>query len=223
MLIRLQKFLADAGVASRREADELIGGGVVKVNGTVVTQLGLKIDPFKDKIEVGHDLIKSKPKKVLLKIYKPVGVISSCYQAGEKTIIDYVKHLGYRLFPVGRLDKNSEGLMLLTNDGDLANNLMHPRYEHEKEYIVEVQLIIKNEQLTKLGQGIIIDGKRTLPAKVKRLGDKEFSIILKEGKKRQIRRMVEAVGNRVVSLKRVRIEKYLLGELKPGEFEFINI
>lgn len=219
--MRLQKYLADAGVASRRAAEELISGGVVKVNGKIVDQLGIKIDPFKDKIEVGSEVIKNKPKKVLIKIYKPVGVLSSCYQAGEKTIVDYVKHLGYRLFPVGRLDKNSEGLMLLTNDGDLANKLMHPRHGHEKEYIVNVKYQMTNDKLRNLASGIILEGEKTLPARVKRLGDKEFSIILKEGKKRQIRRMVEAVGNRVVSLKRVRIEKYLLGDLKPGEFVLI--
>ena len=133
-----------------------------------------------------------------------------------------MKDVPDRLYPVGRLDIDSEGLMLLTNDGELANRLTHPRYEHEKEYEVNVQLTINNEQLKKLSSGIRIDEKKTLPAKIKRTGPRSFRIVLKEGKKRQIRRMVEAIGNRVVNLKRVRIKNIELGKLPLGSFQYLT-
>jgi len=220
--IRLQKFIAEAGIVSRRKAEEFIEQGRVKVNGEVVTRLGTKVNPSKDKVQVNGKLVRPASIKVYLKIYKPCGVVSSCRGYKEKTILDFVRHLPYRLFPVGRLDKESEGLMILTNDGEFANKMMHPRYGHEKEYIVETKLTINNEQLTKLKKGIILDGKRTLPAKVKKLDPREFSIVLREGKKRQIRRMVEAVGNRAVQLKRIRIQNVELGKLEPGEFEYLE-
>lgn len=223
MLIRLQKYIADCGCASRRKAEELILQGKVKVNGSRVTRLGSRVDPENDKVLLDGRPVKPQLKKIYLKVYKPIGFFSSCVsQKGERTILDLVPAVKERLYPVGRLDQDSEGLMILTNDGEYAFRMMHPRYGHEKEYLVEVQLTINNEQLTKLGQGIVLDGKKTLPARVKKLGDKEFSIVLKEGRKRQIRRMVEATGNRVVKLKRVRIGKILLGDLRPGQVKSIQ-
>jgi 23S rRNA pseudouridine2605 synthase/23S rRNA pseudouridine2604 synthase len=140
----------------------------------------------------------------------------------EKPFIDFVKDIPQRLFPIGRLDKDSEGLILLTNDGELANRLMHPRYEHEKEYEVTVQFPIFYRQMERLAEGVEIDGEQTLPTKVKQIGSRKFHIILKEGKNRQIRKMVEEVGNKVVRLKRVRIGDITLGKLKPGEYGFIE-
>jgi len=219
--MRLQKFIAECGIVSRRKAEEFIEQGRVKVNSQVVTRPGTQIDPQKDQVFVNGKLASLRQKKVYLKIYKPKGVFSSCYHRGEKTIVDFVRDLPYRLYPVGRLDKDSEGLMILTNDGEFANKMMHPRYEHEKEYIVNVKCQMTNDKLRNLESGIVIEGRKTLPAKVKKLGDKEFSITLREGKKRQIRKMVEAVGNSVVSLKRIRMGDIHLGSLKPGEFEYI--
>ena len=217
--IRLQKYLADCGVASRRKAEELIARGQVRVNGRIADQLGTKVDPDKDKVEVSGQLVGSIEKKIYLKLYKPRGIVSSCVsQRGEPTICDLIKDVKERLYPVGRLDQASEGLMLLTNDGELANKLMHPRYEHEKEYEVNCELRISNDELRSLSSGIQIEGKKTLPAKVRRRGENGFAIVLKEGRKRQIRLMVEALGNKVTLLKRVRIKNIALGDLRAGEY-----
>ncbi|MDD5593464.1 MAG: pseudouridine synthase [Candidatus Margulisbacteria bacterium] len=218
-MIRLQKYLADCGVASRRKAEEMIIAGQVKVNGMIVAQLGTKIDPAKDKVEVGGSVVGLLGKKIYLKLNKPRGIVSSCVsQRGEPTICDLIKEVKERLYPVGRLDQASEGLMLLTNDGELANRLMHPRYEHEKEYLVTTQLPVSSYQLEQLKHGIRLDEEKTRPARVALTGHKELTIILREGKKRQIRRMMEAVGNKVKTLKRVRIKNITLGDLKPGQY-----
>jgi len=220
--IRLHKYMAECGVASRRKAEKLILSGKVKVNDQVVTQLGTKIDPSSDKVIVNGKLLKRKEEKIYIKLNKPRGVVSAAWDPKETTVIDLVKDIPYRLYPVGRLDKNSEGLMILTNDGELANRLMHPRYEHEKEYIVNVECRITNDELRKLEEGVVIDERKTLPARVKRLGDKQFRIILREGKKRQIRRMLEAVGNKVSRLKRIRIKSIRLGNLATGKYAFLT-
>jgi pseudouridine synthase len=220
--MRLHKYLADCGIASRRKAEELILQGKVKVNGLAVLSLGSCVFPDKDKVEFNGKLIKPRPKKIYLKLYKPAGYVSSCArQKGEKTVLDLIPNVTERLYPVGRLDKDSEGLMILTNDGEFANKMMHPRYTHEKQYVVSTKQQIPNNKLEQLAAGIVIEGRTILPAKVKKLGDKQFSIILKEGKKRQIRRMVEAVGNRVVRLKRIRIGDITIGNLKPGQAQNI--
>jgi 23S rRNA pseudouridine2605 synthase len=209
MLERLQKYLASCGVASRRKAEELIRAGKVAVNGTVVTTMGTKVEPGKDKVAVDGRIVRPEDNKIYLKINKPAGYYSSCVsQRGERTVLDLVKGVKERLFPIGRLDVSSEGLMILTNDGELANQLMHPRYEHEKEYLVNVKCPMTNDQLLKL-QGET--------AKIFLLGPKELRVILKEGKNRQIRKMVEAVGNKVVGLQRVRIGNVRLGDLPLGQ------
>ena len=219
--MRLQKYLAECGVASRRRAEELISAGKVKVNGETA-KLGQKIDPALDAVSLDGKKILPTDQTIYLKLNKPAGYVCSTSGQGATTIFELVKSVPGRLFPIGRLDKDSEGLMILTNDGELANKLMHPRYEHEKEYIVNAELRIANDELMKLSSGVIIDGKKTLPAKVKKLGEKSFSIVLREGRKRQIRRMVEAVGNRVVALKRTRIGNLKLGNLPPGKYDIIS-
>ena len=221
-LVRLQKYLAECGVAARRKAEKLIALGKVAVNGEAVTRPGTKIDPAVDHVTVNGKPVKPEARKIYLKLNKPRGVISSCYQSGEKTILDLVKDIPHRLYPAGRLDKDSEGLILLTNDGELANRLMHPRYEHEKEYVVNAECRITNDELRSLRSGMQIEGERTLPAKVKLLGPTALSITLKEDKKRQIRKMIEAVGNRVVSLKRIRIKNIILGNLAPGKYSYLG-
>jgi 23S rRNA pseudouridine2605 synthase len=208
---RLQKYLADCGLASRRKAEELIRAGKVSVNGQVVTKMGIKVDPERDKVELGGSVVRLLEKKIYFKINKPTGYYSSCVsQRGERTVLDLVKDVKERLYPVGRLDVSSEGLMILTNDGELANKLMHPRYEHEKEYEVNLESPVTGRELTKLQAGM---------AKVILLRPQELRVILKEGKNRQIRKMVEAVGNKVVSLKRTRIGRVRLGNLPPGRGE----
>jgi len=221
--IRIQKFIADCGMASRRQAEELMKLGQVKVNGRVVTEMGTRVDPQRDRVEVRGKRCEGKERKLYLKIYKPRGVVSSCRTyPHEMTIIDVVKDIKERLYPVGRLDKASEGLMLLTNDGELANQLMHPRYEHEKEYEVNVKYPMTNDKLEELRKGIELEEGKTLPAKVIRRSDTRFNIILKEGKKRQIRRMVEAVENKVVKLVRIRIKNILVGNLEPGQYKTLS-
>ena len=220
--VRLHKFIADSGFCSRRRAEELIAAGRVRVNGQKISRQGVKIDPQKDEVKIDDKKINAQAKKIYIKLNKPVGVVSSCRKYDEQTVLDLVKDIPYRLYPIGRLDKDSEGLILLTNDGEVANRLTHPRYQHEKEYEVNVEFRITNDELRKLSSGIKIDGKMTLPAKVVKMGEKSFRITLKEGKKRQIRRMVEAVRNKVVSLKRTRIKKIHLGELITGKYAFLT-
>lgn len=220
--VRLQKFIAECGVASRRNAEKLISANRVSVNGNVA-KLGAKINPDKDKVFVDGKLLKQREPKIYIKLNKPRGVVSSCRKfEGEETILDIVRNIPFRLYPIGRLDKDSEGLIILTNDGYLANRLMHPRYEHEKEYEVNLRFPIINDQLKKLEQGVVIDGKKTLPAKVSKLDKSKIKIVLKEGKKRQIRMMIDAVKNKVVYLRRVRIKNIQLGQLMPGKYAYLT-
>lgn len=219
--IRLQKYIAECGIASRRAAEKLITVGKVKVNGKIA-KIGDKVSPNSDKIIVNGKLLKQKEEKIYLKLNKPCGVVSACSDSRDTTIIDLVKDIPYRLYPVGRLDKNSEGLIILTNDGELANRLMHPRYEHEKEYVVTTQFPIFYRQMERLKEGVVIEDKKTLPAKVKQISSRRFHIILKEGKKRQIRKMVEEVGNKVVCLKRIRIKNIRLGSLPVGKYTHLT-
>lgn len=216
--VRLQKHLAECGIASRRKAEELIAAGRVRVNGVIVSKLGSKVDPEKDKVAVDGRPAHREEKKIYLKMYKPRGYASSCVsQKGERTVLDLVPAVKERLYPVGRLDMSSEGLIILTNDGELANKLMHPRYEHEKEYEVETYGPVTGMMLQALQLGIMLDDEKTLPTRVVLTGPKAFTIVLKEGKNRQIRRMVEAVTNKVVSLKRIRVNNITLGDLRPGQ------
>ncbi|HTY13085.1 MAG TPA: pseudouridine synthase [Candidatus Omnitrophota bacterium] len=221
--VRLQKFMAECGVASRRASEELIREGKVKINGKTVNELGTKVDPQKDKVEVNGSRIGKLEKKIYLKLNKPVGYVSSCKTHGEeKTIMDLVKDIPERLYPIGRLDKDSEGLMLLTNDGELALRLTHPRYEHEKEYLVRTLLPITNPQLDQFRKGMLIESGKTLPARAGREADKVLRIVLKEGKKRQIRKMLETAGNRVLGLKRVRMANIELGGLTAGKYAHLT-
>ena len=219
--MRLQKFLSRAGVCSRRRGEALIAAGRVTVNGQVVTAPGTMVDPEMDRVAVdGRDAV-LETELVYLILHKPVGVVTSCRHPGQRVVTDLVD-LPRRVFPVGRLDKDSSGLLLLTNDGRIHHRLSHPSFDHEKEYIVEVDIPVFDDVLRQLAEGIVLDGRRTRPAKVVGLGASRFRIVLREGRNRQIRRMVEAVGGRVKKLKRVRFANLRLGKLKPGQWRFLT-
>ncbi|MEK7433593.1 MAG: pseudouridine synthase [Cyanobacteriota bacterium] len=223
---RLQKIISSAGVASRRKAEQLILEGKVKVNDTIIKELGFKANPHSDKIYVLGKRLTIKTKKVYIALNKPVGIICSrSDEKGRKTVIDIVDVNRY-IYPVGRLDFDSSGLVLLTNDGDAMNAIIHPKYEIEKTYIVLVDGNISDNHLRKLESGIQLAEGRTAPAKIKVLGDypneTKLEMTITEGKNRQIRRMLDAVGYGVKKLKRVTIGKIELGNLKKGEFRYLN-
>ncbi|MBS4215810.1 MULTISPECIES: 23S rRNA pseudouridine(2605) synthase RluB [Neobacillus] len=219
---RLQKVIARAGIASRRKAEDLIKEGRVKVNGKVVTELGVKVSPS-DKVEV-NEIPLEKEVPVYFLLYKPRGVISSVSdEKGRKVVTDFFPAIKERIFPVGRLDYDTSGLLLLTNDGEFANLLMHPKNEIEKVYVAKVKGIPLRENLKKLEKGIRLEDGKTAPAKVKLLStDKKkqtsiVEIIIHEGKNRQVRRMFEAIGHEVLKLKRERYGFLTLTGLKAGE------
>jgi len=218
--VRINKFLADAGVCSRRNAEKLIAEGRISVNKIIITNLACKIDVENNKVVFDGQLIKNQSKFLYILLNKPVGFITSCKHKGEKTVLDLVNTTA-RVFPVGRLDKYSCVLVFLTNDGDLAYNHSHPKFTHSKEYIVDVDSPINSDDLRKISKGILLDGKRTLPMKVSHISSKRFKFVLHEGKNRQIRRICLRFGAKVKSLKRVRIENLKLGNLKPGEYKSV--
>ncbi len=221
-MVRLQKVIADAGIASRRKAERLITAGRVAVNGQVVTRLGTKVDPAVDRVTVDGKPIPLPQPKMYLALNKPVGYASTTQDRhAKRTVLDLVPK-GHRLFPVGRLDVNSEGLIFLTNDGYFAYRVTHPRFQVEKEYHVLVKGTPTQDALEALARGIPMDGWTTAPAKSviigREGGDTWLSITIVEGRKRQVRRMMEAVGYPVLRLIRVRVGGVHLGDLKPGEY-----
>lgn len=220
-MIRLQKFLSTAGVCSRRKGEEHIKNGLVTVNGKVITELGTKIDSDSDVITLNGVLVKKSNEFLYIALNKPVGYITTCSQPGEKIVLDLVD-CGRRVFPVGRLDKDSKGLLLLTSDGRIHHGLSHPSFDHEKEYEVTVKKNISDKSLSRMAKGVVIDGSITRPAVVKRLSSKVFRIILKEGRNRQIRKMIQKMNNRVAVLKRIRFSDILLGNLKEGSWRYLT-
>lgn len=219
---RLQKVIAQAGIASRRKSEELIKEGKVKINGKVVTQLGVKVTSS-DRVEVNEIQIEREVPVYFL-LYKPRGVISSVSDdKGRKVVTDFFSHLPERIYPVGRLDYDTSGLLLMTNDGEFANLLMHPRNEIEKVYVAKTKGIPLKENLRKLEKGIKLEDGKTSPAKVKMLSlDKKkqtaiIEITIHEGRNRQVRRMFEAIGHQVLKLKRERYATLTLTGLKVGE------
>ena len=219
--VRLQKFLSGAGICSRRKGEEYIRSGWVKVNGKTVTELGVKVDPERDFVEVDNAAIEYNSASICIALNKPRGYVSSCRQPDEKIVLDLVD-IPERIYPIGRLDKDSSGLLLLTNNGLLHHQLSHPSFNHEKEYEVSVAQAIPGGALKKLAKGLPIMGTRTRPADVQRISARRFRIVLQEGKNRQIRRMVRKVGNRVVSLKRIRIANIRLGDLPSGSWRHLT-
>lgn len=223
---RLQKFMARAGVASRRKSEEMIAAGRVAVNGRVVREPGVQVDAERDRIEVDGKLILAPARFTYLLLNKPVGSVSTATDThGRPTVVDLVSP-SERLYPVGRLDIDSEGLILLTNDGELTQRVTHPRYEHDKEYHVLVAGLPTAEQIERLRRGIELEDGVTSPAEVDVIGregnNSWLRFVIHEGKKRQIRRMCAAIGHPVRRLVRVRIGPLTLGELRPGEYRALS-
>ena len=217
----MQKFLSGAGICSRRKGEEYIKAGWVKVNGKIVTELGVKIDPDQDVVEVDSDAIRADTPPIYIALNKPKGYVSSCYQPNEKIVLDLLD-IAERVYPIGRLDKDSTGLLLLTNDGHLHHRLSHPSFNHEKVYEVMVAKPLPEGALRKLAAGLPMMGTRTRPARVERISGRRFRIILQEGRNRQIRRMVRKVGSQVVDLKRTRIANIELGRLPIGRWRHLT-
>ncbi len=219
--VRLQKWLSEAGVCSRRHGEAYIRAGRVRVNGEIVTALGTKVDPERARIEVdGRPVVSSTP-RIYLALHKPKGFVTSCCHPGQPVVLDLID-LRQRLYPIGRLDKDTTGLLLLTNDGRLHHRLTHPSFDHEKEYEVTVERPIDDIALQHLAEGLPILGSKTRPAKVRRLSGRRFLIVLQEGRNRQIRRMVRLVGHSVKRLKRLRVAHIHLGRLPEGAWRFLS-
>jgi 23S rRNA pseudouridine2605 synthase len=227
MEVRLQKLIASTGLSSRRKAEMLIASGRVSVNGKIVTELGTKVDPGRDHVKVdGKHLTSSQP-FVYLMLNKPKNVMSTLDDPGGRTTVkDFLRGVSVRVFPVGRLDFDSEGLMLLTNNGELAQALLHPRYHVPKTYLIKVKGVLKDEDIAHLERGIRLEDGMTSPAHVKKVRKVEanswLEITIREGRKHQVKRMLDAVGHPVLKLLRIRMGPLSLGGLEPGEFRFLT-
>lgn len=220
--VRLQKYLSECGVASRRKAEDLIAAGKVKVNGKPAT-IGDKIDPKSDTVVVAGKKIRKSKKNTYIMLHKPRGFITTLSdEMGRKCVAQLIEDVGTRVYPVGRLDRDSEGLLLLTDDGEFANLLTHPTHHVPKTYRVTIRPTITDEQITALTTGILIDGRMTMPSEVRVLEKKEgrvvIEIIIYEGRNRQIRKMCDALGLEVARLKRTQIGSVKLGMLKQGDW-----
>ncbi len=226
-LVRLHKAIADSGLASRRQAEEMIAAGRVTVNGRVVRKLGSKIDPQRDHVKVDGRHIKPVPPEVYVMLNKPKGVVSSLSDpAGRPTIADLLAGVKLRVFPVGRLDFDSEGLLLLTNNGALAQALLHPRYHVPKTYLVKVKGILTDEEIATLERGVELEDGRTAPAVVKKVRKAEqnswLEVTIHEGRKHQVKRMLEHIGHPVIKLTRVRFGPLVLGDLPLGDYRYLT-
>jgi pseudouridine synthase len=227
--LRLQKIISQAGVASRRAAEKLIAEGRVTVNGETVTEMGTKADPTRDDIRVDGRRIKSTERLRYILLYKPAGYVTTRSDPQRRrTVIDLLRGVREYVYPVGRLDYDTQGLLLLTNDGDLAARLTHPRHQVERTYEASVAGMPDDEAINRLRRGIPLDGRRTLPADVilvnKGRRDQKGVLIItiREGRNRQVRRMLEAVGHPVESLRRIRFGPLGVRGLKPGEWRELS-
>ncbi|HTF99282.1 MAG TPA: pseudouridine synthase [Nitrospirota bacterium] len=224
---RLQKIISAAGITSRRAAEQLILEGRVRVNGKVVVELGTRADAAKDHIKVDGKLINPRQPRTYIMLNKPAGYVTTLSDPeGRPTVLELLKGLKIRVYPVGRLDYNTEGLLLLTNDGDFAHRITHPRHELPKTYRVKVKGVLEDRQITELEEGIYLDDGRTAPAKLRKLGKEEVNswleITIHEGRKRQVRRMFDRVGHSVIKLKRVKVGPLMLGDLGEGVYRHLT-
>ena len=223
MEVRLQKFLADAGVASRRKAEEFILDGKVTVNGKIVQEMGFKINDKTDIVMYNGERVKPKSRKIYIMLHKPEGFVTTVKdQFNRASVSDLVKDINARIFPVGRLDYDTSGLLIMTNDGELTYKLTHPRHEIPKRYLAKLFGEPDSKGIRRFRSGIMIDGKMTKPAKIVILRrDERFSyaeITITEGRNRQIRKMCEEIKHPVASLKRIAVGKLELGDLPKGKY-----
>lgn len=227
MDIRLQKILSMAGVASRRKAEELMQAGAVTVNGRIVRELGSKADPERDHIKVSGKLVNPKQPKVYLMLNKPCEVVTTLSDpAGRVTVKDLLRGVRFRIYPVGRLDYDSEGLLLLTNNGDLVQRMLHPSFEVPKTYEVKVKGVLTDEEIRTLSKGVELPDGRTRPCRIRKIQKTEknswLEMTIYEGRNRQIRRMLEAVDHPVLKLKRIRMGPLELGTLPVGRYRYLT-
>ncbi len=226
-MIRLQKYLALCGVASRRAAEKMIAEGQVTVNGVPVTEMGVKVEEDTDVVRVNGEVVRPEETRYYIAYNKPIGEVTTVSDPeGRATVMDKFRDFPARLFPVGRLDYDSEGLLLLTNDGDMMNRLLHPSREISKVYLVKVSNTISEEELSRLRRGVMIDGRLTSPARVRLVRQEAFAAVLlvsiHEGRNRQVRKMVEAIGHQVVHLRRVEFGPISLGDLPAGRWRSLT-
>jgi 23S rRNA pseudouridine2605 synthase len=227
MEVRLQKVIADSGLASRRKAEELIAQGRVTVNGQVVCELGTRVDPEKDHVKVDGRHLKPPPPQTFVMLNKPKNIVCTMSDPGGRgSIADLLPGVRVRVFPVGRLDFDSEGLMLLTNDGEIAQLLLHPRHHVPKTYLIKVKGMLAPEHIEALENGVTLDDGRTGPAIVKKVGkateNSWLEITIFEGRKHQVKRMLDAVHHPVLKLKRVKFGPLSLGDLPTGHYRYLT-
>ena len=225
--MRLAKYLAQAGVASRRQAEELIAQGRVKLNGSLVTDLTTPVEPQSDRIEFDNQLVISE-EPVYILLYKPAGFICTVNDPqGRATVLELVEPVKKRIYPVGRLDYDTEGLLLLTNDGQFTNLIIHPRYKIDKKYEARVQGYIKDSELNNLRAGVKLEDGVTAPAEVqlikRDMGSSIIELTIHEGRKRQVKRMCMSVGHPVISLKRRALGFLTLEGLEPGQYRYLGL
>ncbi len=226
-MIRLQKFLANAGVASRRGAEKIIAEGRVSVNGEIIREMGVQIDENYDVVELDGEVIKNAEKKVYIMLNKPVGFITTVSDdKGRPTVMELVSDISSRIYPVGRLDYDTEGLLLMTNDGDLTYCITHPKHDIAKTYVAEVTGDVSMDTIIQLRRGVMLDGQKTSPAEVEVVGATQYGtkveITIHEGRNRQVRRMFEELGCVVKKLKRIKEAGLTLGHLPLGKWRKLS-
>ena len=224
---RIQKIISAAGVTSRRAAEELIAEGRVRVNGKVVTELGTKADASKDHIKVDGKLINPHQPKTYIMLNKPVGFVTTMSDPeGRPTVQDLLKGVKVRVYPVGRLDYNTEGMLILTNDGDFAFQVTHPKHELPKTYLAKLKGVLDEKQIEMIETGLFLDDGKTAPAKLRKIRKEEANswveLTITEGRKRQVRRMFDRVGRSVIKLKRTKTGNLVLGDLPEGTFRYLT-
>ena len=222
--IRLQKYMADCGVASRRKCEEIIASGNVKVNGITVTELGTKVTDA-DEISVNGEIVKKVSKKLYIAMNKPVGFITSASdEFNRPTVINLIEdEIHTRVYPVGRLDYDTEGLLILTNDGDLTYKLTHPKHAVYKTYVATLNDVPHPRDIERLKKGVVVDGKKTQQPKVNWLKDNIIEISISEGRNRQVRKMFQAIGYEVVNLKRIAIGNLVIGNIPLGRWRHLGV
>ncbi len=223
---RLQKYLASCGIASRRKCEEYILSGKVRVNGVIVTELGVKVNEDSDIVQFNSKIVRPEENKIYIALNKPTGYVSTVKdERNRKTILDLVK-VKERIYPIGRLDYDTSGLILLTNDGNLYNKIIHPREEKNKVYIAEIMGMPTEDQLFKFRSGIIIDNYKTSPCKINILKNEKgictVKIVIHEGRNRQIRKMCDSINHHVISLKRLEVAGIKLDNLKEGKWRYLT-